>query len=205
MMGYTVIPAADVKKIPEGNAVIVDVRTPLEHQTQRLLRPHEHMPLDQLNPRDFMLRRGLDPETPVYLLCRGGTRARAAAEKFVADGCRNVYVIEGGIVACEGCGVAVSTGAAAASAGTKTISLERQVRIAAGALVVAGAVLGYFLSPAFYLLSLMVGAGLVYAGVTDRCGMALVLTKAPWNKTTNAGSCGITGATDSNKPAGGCA
>jgi rhodanese-related sulfurtransferase len=205
MSGYTVIPAADVKKIPDAHAVIVDVRTPLEHQTQRLLRPHEHMPLDQLDPRDFMLRRGLDREAPIYLLCRGGTRARAAAEKFMTAGYPNVHVIEGGIVACEGCGVEVSTGATGATAGTKSISLERQVRIAAGALVVTGAALGYLLSPVFYLLSLMVGAGLVYSGVTDRCGMALVLTKAPWNKTANAGSCGITGVTDSNKSAGGCA
>ncbi|MCE9507286.1 MAG: rhodanese-like domain-containing protein [Alphaproteobacteria bacterium] len=204
MSGYTVIPAADVKKIPDANAVIVDVRTPLEHQTQRLLRPHEHMPLDLLNPKDFMLRRGLDRETPVYLLCRGGTRARAAAEKFIAAGYPNVHVIEGGIVACEGCGVEVSSAQAGAATGTKIISLERQVRIAAGALVVVGSILGYFLSPAFYLLSLLVGAGLVYAGITDRCGMALVLTKAPWNKAAAAGACSIIAAPGPKSP-GGCA
>src|SRR3990172_7138278 len=108
MLNYTVIPAAEMKKIPDAHAVIVDVRTKLEHQTQHLARPHEHMPLDQLNPEDFMLRRGLDREAPVYLLCRGGTRARAAAEKFIAGGYPNVHVIEGGIVACENCGVPVS-------------------------------------------------------------------------------------------------
>jgi rhodanese-related sulfurtransferase len=201
-MSYTVIPAAEMKKIPDAGAVIVDVRTKLEHQAQHLSRPHEHMPLDQLNPEDFMLRRGLDCEAPVYFLCRSGTRARAAAEKFLAGGYQNVHVIEGGIVACEGCGVAVSSSAAGPAIAAKSLSLERQVRIAAGALAVTGAVLGYILSPVFYLLSLLVGAGLVYSGVTDRCGMALLLTRAPWNKTAATGSCGMA---TPDKPSGGCA
>ena len=61
-------------------------------------------------------------------------------------------------------------------------SLERQVRIAAGALVLAGVLLGYFVHPAFIGLSAFVGAGLVFAGITDWCGMGLLLAKCPWNK-----------------------
>jgi rhodanese-related sulfurtransferase len=200
MSDYTVIPASDIKKMTDA-AVIVDVRTPLEHQTRHLLRAHDHMPLDQLDPRDFMLRRGLDRDAPVYFLCRSGNRARAAAEKFTAAGYKNVHVIEGGIVACENCGEQVSSASGEAATGAKFISLERQVRIAAGALVVIGASLGYILHPAFYLLALFVGAGLVYAGVTDRCGMALVLARAPWNKVSGQASCGI--ADNKGKPAGG--
>jgi predicted branched-subunit amino acid permease len=64
----------------------------------------------------------------------------------------------------------------------KVISLERQVRIVAGALVLAGVVLGYFVHPGFIRLSAFVGAGLVFAGITDWCGMGLLLAKLPWNK-----------------------
>ena len=62
------------------------------------------------------------------------------------------------------------------------ISLERQVRISAGALVVAGVALGWFVHPSFYGLSAFVGAGLIFAGITDICGMCLLLAKLPWNK-----------------------
>ncbi len=64
---------------------------------------------------------------------------------------------------------------------TKVISLERQVRIVAGSLVVIGVVLGYFVHPWFVGLSAFVGAGLVFAGITDFCGMGLLLAKFPWN------------------------
>ena len=64
----------------------------------------------------------------------------------------------------------------------KSMSLERQVRIAAGALVVIGSVVGHFYNPAGYGLSAFVGAGLVFAGVTDTCGMGMIIAKMPWNR-----------------------
>jgi hypothetical protein len=62
------------------------------------------------------------------------------------------------------------------------ISVERQVRIAAGAMVFTGVILGTFVYEGFYGLSGFVGAGLIFAGVTDWCGMGLLLARAPWNK-----------------------
>ena len=63
----------------------------------------------------------------------------------------------------------------------QVISLERQVRIAAGSLVLVGAVLGWLVHPGFFGLSAFVGAGLVFAGITDFCGMGLLLARLPWN------------------------
>ncbi len=62
------------------------------------------------------------------------------------------------------------------------ISLERQVRITAGTLIVAGVGLGWFVHPGFLGLSAFVGAGLIFAGITDICGLCLLLAKLPWNK-----------------------
>ena len=67
-------------------------------------------------------------------------------------------------------------------AGKKAISLERQVRIATGLLVLLGAILGWLVHPAFVGLSAFVGAGLVFAGVTDTCGMGMLLAGMPWNQ-----------------------
>ncbi len=63
----------------------------------------------------------------------------------------------------------------------KVISLERQVRIVAGSLVLIGVLLGWFVHRGFFGLSAFVGAGLVFAGITDFCGMGLLLAKLPWN------------------------
>ena len=69
------------------------------------------------------------------------------------------------------------------------ISLERQVRIAAGSLVVLGTALGAFVHPGFLALAAFVGAGLVFAGITDTCGMGLLLARMPWNRVESTGSC----------------
>ena len=104
------------------------------------------------------------------------TRSKKAAEKFAAAGFTNVRVVDGGILACEACGYTSVN-----PLYRRVISLERQVRIAAGALVALGVVLGHVVTPYFFLLSLFVGCGLMFSGVTDTCGMALVLARAPWN------------------------
>lgn len=213
MNGYNVIPATELDRIVGSGAFIVDVRTPIEHEQSRLTRPHDHVPLDALDPADYMLRRGLDRDDPVYILCRSGARARQAAEKFMTAGYPNVHVIDGGLTACEACGHSttgtVSAAAPSAGGGVKNtirvIPLERQVRIAAGVLVALGVVLGFALAPVFYLLPLFVGLGLIYAGITDRCGMGLLLAKAPWNRTGSASVAGACSATGPGKQGGGCA
>ena len=62
-----------------------------------------------------------------------------------------------------------------------SMSLERQIRIAAGACVFIGAELGYFVNPAWIVLPAFVGAGLVFAGITDTCGMGMLIALMPWN------------------------
>ena len=83
--------------------------------------------------------------------------------------------VEGGTLACVESGLPVVRG-------MKAISLERQVRIASGLLVLLGALLGWLVHPAFIGLSAFIGAGLVFAGVTDTCGMGMLLARMPWNQ-----------------------
>jgi len=108
----------------------------------------------------------------VKISCKStGGRAKKAAEKVANEGFSQAVVVEGGTLAWNDAGLPVERGA------TKVISLERQVRIAAGSLVVLGVALGYFVHPWFIGLSAFVGAGLVFAGITDFCGMGLLLAK----------------------------
>ena len=66
--------------------------------------------------------------------------------------------------------------------GRKTWSMFRQVRFIARLLVLIGVALGWQVHPGFYGLSAFVGAGLLFSGITDFCGMALILARCPWNR-----------------------
>jgi rhodanese-related sulfurtransferase len=153
---------------------LIDVRTPAEYRAVHA-EPARSVPLDALDPRAVMEARDDTRDEPLYTICRSGSRGRQACEEFHAAGFTNVLNVEGGTQAWELAGLPVVRG-------KKTISLERQVRIAAGALVVLGTALGAFVHPAFLGLAAFVGAGLVYAGVTDTCGMGLMLARMPWNR-----------------------
>jgi hypothetical protein len=116
------------------------------------------------------------------LICRSGSRSRQAAEAFEREGFANSVSVDGGTLAWERAGLPVVRGE------RKAISLERQVRIAAGSLVVLGTALGAFVHPGFLGIAAFVGAGLVFAGITDTCGMGLMLAKMPWNRVAPDGA-----------------
>jgi rhodanese-related sulfurtransferase len=150
-----------------GPCRLIDVRTPMEYRGV-------HADGVELMPLDRFDAEALPKDEPVYLICKSGSRSRQAAQKLAAAGGRPV-VVEGGTDAWVAAGLPHTVGQAG-------MSLERQVRIAAGSLVLIGVVLGFVLHPAFFGLSGFVGAGLVFAGVTDTCGMGLMLAKMPWNR-----------------------
>ncbi|WP_052362273.1 YgaP-like transmembrane domain [Geminisphaera colitermitum] len=169
--------------LTERNATVIDVRTPPEFDEVHATLPPPatlaNIPLDELDPAALAISGRASADRPVYLLCRSGTRATRAAGKFAAAGFRQPVVITGGTLAWIDAGLPVTRGQ------SRVISLERQVRIAAGSLVAAGAILGWFVHPAFIWLSGFVGAGLVFAGITDFCGLGLLLAKCPWNRRRN--------------------
>lgn len=156
--------------------VVVDVRLPAEYQAVHL-EPSRLLPLDEISQsRDELPR-----DRELVLVCRTGSRARLAAAEL---GEFRTRVLEGGLVAWQEAGHPVVEGKA-------HMSLERQMRIAAGALAGAGGALAVAVSPWFGLLPAFVGAGLVYAGLTDRCGMAMLLGRLPYNRrgADAAGTC----------------
>jgi Flp pilus assembly protein TadB len=123
----------------------------------------------------YLEQQGHDSSQPVYLLCASGQRAAKASEQLQGDLDNQLVIVEGGMNALKELGIDLAKGSG------NIISLERQVRIAAGSLVVLGVILGFAVNPGFYGLSAFVGAGLVFAGVTDSCGMGMVLARMPWN------------------------
>jgi rhodanese-related sulfurtransferase len=179
----TISPPALADLCTDGRSIdLIDVRTPMEFQEVHAV-PARNIPLDQLDPARVVQARSGSREAPLYVICRSGSRGRQACEKFLAAGFPNIVNVEGGTLAWAASGLPVVRG-------RKTVSLERQVRIAAGSLVLLGALLGALVHPAFIVLAAFVGAGLIFAGVTDTCGMGLLLARMPWNRVTEAkGAC----------------
>ena len=163
----------ELQKILAENphATVLDVRTPVEFVEVHVPQARS-VPLDDLKPGSLTLPK----DQPVYLLCRSGQRATKAAEKLAKGGFTQPVVVEGGTLAWIEANLPVTRGT------TKVISLERQVRIVAGAIVFIGVLLAHFVNPNFIWLSGLVGAGLVFAGITDFCGMGLLLARLPWNQ-----------------------
>jgi rhodanese-related sulfurtransferase len=155
----------------QPSSPVIDVRTPVEFAEVHVPQAR-NFPLDELKPSSLQLQK----DQPIYLLCRSGQRATKAAYKFTKDGFAQPVVVEGGTLAWIEANLPVTRGQ------TKVISLERQVRIAAGAIVLSGVLLARFVNFNFIWLSGFVGAGLIFAGITDFCGMGLLLAKMPWNK-----------------------
>jgi len=167
------IPPVELQKIlsAQPSVPVIDVRTPLEFVEVHVPSARS-VPLDELDPGSLSLPK----DQPVYLLCRGGQRAAKAADKLAKAGFTRPIVVEGGTLAWIEANLPVTRSA------VKIISLERQVRIAAGAMVFTGVLLAHFVDARFIWLSGFIGAGLVFAGITDFCGMGLLLAKMPWNK-----------------------
>lgn len=175
MMSTTISPQG-LEKLREAGAEIdvIDVRTPVEYREVHV-EFARNIPLDQLDPQAVMQARNGLKDEPLYVVCRGGDRGEKACERFRQAGFTNVINVDGGTMACERAGLPLVRG-------KKAISLERQVRIAAGSLVLLGVVLGWLVHPAFIGLSAFVGAGLIFAGITDTCGMGMALARMPWNR-----------------------
>ncbi len=171
-----VLTAAELARLHADHPAtrLLDVRTPGEFQAEHIAGAY-NVPLDTLGEHG----REITAVTadPVVLICRSGQRARKAEEALAAAGMTNLHVLEGGMAAWTAAGRPVRRGAA-------RVSLERQVRIAAGAIVATGAFLALLVHPLFAAVPALIGSGLVFSGVTDTCTMGLLLARLPYNRSS---------------------
>lgn len=156
-----------------SDCCLVDVRTPGEFGEMHI-EGSINVPLPDVvdfapNLRDIAAGRD------VVIVCRTGQRAEKARQALESADLAGLRILDGGLEMWTGGGNPVNRGKAA-------MSIERQVRIAAGSLVVLGVALGTLVHPGFLGIAGFVGAGLVFAGVTDTCGMGMMLARMPWNR-----------------------
>jgi rhodanese-related sulfurtransferase len=161
---------SQLRNRPPTPALLVDVRSASEFASGHI--PGAvNIPMDQIESRLDDLDRNL----PIVLVCQTGTRARMTAG--LLEPCqRQIAVLDGGTKAWVQAGLPV-----VASVKTRW-SLERQVRLGAGLLVLTGVILALTANPRWIFLSGFIGLGLTFAGLTDLCPMAIMLEKMRWNR-----------------------
>ena len=158
--------------IEKGEAVLVDVREPAEHQSENI-EGATLVPLGTVSKAALPDCQG----KKLVVYCRKGGRGGSACEKLLAeDPSLTLYNLEGGISAWEGAGFATC------QLGKACLPLDRQVQLTIGMSVLVGSLLAYFVDPRFTLLTGFFGAGLTFAGLTGFCGLALLMAKMPWNQ-----------------------
>jgi rhodanese-related sulfurtransferase len=168
----TSISPEQAQELIQEGARIIDVRTTGEFESVHIPGSY-NVPLDLLSEHRRELTESVDDH--VVLVCASGNRAKQAEDALREEGLDSVTVLEGGITSWQQRGLDVIRG-------PEKWSLERQVRLVAGSLVAIGALGGLLLWKPLTLLSLFVGGGLTFAAITNTCGMAMLLSKLPYNR-----------------------
>ena len=167
------VPVITVEELAELDAVeLIDVRPSVDYRRRRAVHAKnvpEHT-LDQ-----FVTDREETADQPIYVICERGVASMRAAQQLYRAGLTAVYSVEGGTAAWEAAQLPVIRA-------PKAFSLERQVRILAGLIILAGSALAYWIHPAWVALPAFIGAGLAFAGLSNACGMGMMLAKMPWNR-----------------------
>lgn len=167
-----VSPAELRRRLDSGRDVVVDVRTPAEFEAEHIAGSY-NVPLDLLqeHTQDLVERLG----GHVVLVCQSGSRACTAQDRLAEAGFTSAQVLEGGLSAYAAAGGAV------VRRGSRW-SMDRQVRLTAGSIALAGAVASQLGPRRLGLVPAAIGAGLSWSAVSNTCAMAAVLAKMPWNR-----------------------
>lgn len=167
-----IIDASQLRQLMAEDPLIrvLDVRTGGEFESAHIPGSY-NVPLATLSEHTRDLA---ELEHPVVLVCQSGSRADQAHAKLTGAGKQKLHLLDGGLNAWEAAGGDV------ARAESETWAMDRQVRVVAGSLVLAG-ILGSLVVPKAKWLSGAVGAGLTFSAVTNTCAMANVLGRLPYN------------------------
>ena len=139
----------------------IDVRSPTEFAAGHIPAAI-NIPMDEIESRLGDLR----PQDHLILVCQSGKRASMTHALLAHQGC-DLTVLRGGTDAWRQAGLPL-----VASTQSRW-SLERQVRLGAGLLVLTGVVFGLLLHPGWFYLAGFVGTGLIFAGTTNYCAMQI--------------------------------
>lgn len=184
LSAQTILPV-ELKTLLDTGCCLIDVREPIEHA-------EEHIPGSTLIPLGELDRRSneIDRNQALVITCRSGKRGAEALKKLQALGFTDARNLEGGVLAWKAAGLPLNNSA------KKVFPLMQQVQLTIGLGVLTGAILALTVNPNWVFLCAFFGAGLTFAGSTGWCGLAILMSKMPWNRVSgqtcsSSGNCSI--------------
>jgi len=164
------------------NVALLDVRSPAEYRSGHI--PGARLaPLDELERsdiRELTNGSGRGADNPLYLTCQAGVRAEQAAQVLHKAGLNHLVLVQGGTESWQKSGLPVKRCRGA-------LSLERQVQIAVGSLLILKVFFGFTVHELFFVAGAVIGSGLIASGITRWCGMAQLIARMPWNRGRDCG------------------
>lgn len=166
----SITPIEAQQSLHDNEAYLLDVRGFDEFASGRV-------PEAVCIPLPDLERRAGDIPTdrPVLVMCQSGGRSAMAVERLRALGLQDVSDVQGGLNAWRQAGLPTIRQ-------TQAIPLERQVRIAAGTLVLGFSLAGFLVKPFFFAGAAFIGFMLALTGMLGICPMMSVLRLLPWNR-----------------------
>jgi len=158
--------------LDNDQAILIDVREPAEHRSQNISHA-KLIPLNQISKEKL-------PEIgnkKLVIHCQAGKRSLMACQKLLNENLGvEIYNLEGGINSwcSSGCDASVKS--------NNFLPLDRQVQLVIGILIIFSTLLGFFIDQNFLILTAIIGAGLIFAGLSGICMLANLIAKMPWNK-----------------------
>lgn len=168
-MAQMISPQQALHLVQNENAILVDTRESSEYARMRIAGARL-MPVSVL----ACLPEDEDKERPAIFFCNSGGRTKTSESALDARGHERTYILEGGIQSWKSAGLPLVIE-------KLPLPIMRQVQLIAGGLILLFVLLGMAFPPFLWLAGL-VGLGLMVAGITGFCGMAVLLQKMPWNK-----------------------
>lgn len=167
----TITPNQAKTLLAQEEAILIDVREPAEHKSQRIKSA-------TLNPLGKICCADLPMNKKIIIHCQKGMRGANACQKLLQENADlEIYNLEGGIEAWQQAGLPVVTSE------NGVLSLDRQVQLTIGLCLVIASALGLIFSPLWFIFTAAIGMGLTIAGITGFCGLARIMARMPWNQT----------------------
>lgn len=173
-MTQSISPQEASKFLAKGDAILIDVREKEEFQGEHIAYANS-LPLSDLE--NLFPQLNIPEDRKIIIHCFKGTRGEQACLYIKACGsCGNeIFNLDGGITAWKDAGLPIV-------GKSRGISIFRQVQIIVGSFIVLLVVVGFMGVSLAFLLAGLLGAALLFAGLTGWCGLAIILKKMPWNK-----------------------
>jgi rhodanese-related sulfurtransferase len=171
----TISPEEAHEKQKNQHCPLIDVREPLEYRQQHAVGA-ELYPIDRLEGDGVLDRTdfGVNKDEDILVICQHGGRSNRVAEMLERKGYTNVSVVEGGTSAWAEAGLPTRD--------EEVMDLKRQTYIAAGSIVVFSVIMSILRGRLWDLVTLGIGGGLIYGGITGDCRMSKILAQLPINQ-----------------------